>query len=189
MTKIGVIAEDTSDIEVVKELIRKFQPPSSFCVRHFVGNGCGKLRTKSRAWADQLRLRGCSCLLFLHDLDRHNPSKLRSDLVAALSPCPIPKHAIVIPIEEIEAWLMCDPSAIMRVFSLRIPPKLPGNPESIVNPKEKLESLVWRLSGKRRRYINTVHNAAIAKALNISLLRKCSAFDEFERFINSDLSA
>src|SRR5208283_889480 len=55
-------------------------------------------------WANQLHLRGCSALLFIHDLDRHKPKRLRSDLVAALSPCPIIKHTIVIPIEEIEAW-------------------------------------------------------------------------------------
>ena len=40
MTRIGVIAEDSSDIEVIKELIKKLKSPSSFCVRHFVGNGC-----------------------------------------------------------------------------------------------------------------------------------------------------
>jgi hypothetical protein len=110
------------------------------------------------------------------------------DLVAALNPCPIVKHTIVIPIEEIEAWLMCDANALKRVFSLKRPPNLPGNPESIVSPKEKLESLVWRHSGKTRRYINTVHNVAIAKQMTVSSLRKCSAFHEFERFFKTDLS-
>lgn len=188
MIRIGVIAEDTSDVDVVKELIRKLKSPNSFCVRHFVGDGCGKLRNKCRAWANQLHLRGCTALLFIHDLDRHKLAKLRNDLVAALNPCPIAKHTIVIPIEEIEAWLMCDANALKRVFSLKRPPNLPGNPESIVSPKEKLESLVWRHSGKKRRYINTVHNAAIAKLTTVSSLRKCSAFHDFERFFKTDLS-
>jgi hypothetical protein len=65
---------------------------------------------------------------------------------------------------------------------------LPGNPESIVSPKEKLASLVWRHSGKTRRYINTVHNAAIGKQTTVSSLRKCSAFHEYERFFKTDLS-
>ena len=114
MTRIGVIAEDSSDIDVVKELILKLKSPRSFCVRHFVGNGCGKLRNKCRAWANQLHLNGCSALLFIHDLDRNKPAKLRTDLTAALTPCPIVKHVIVIPIEEIEAWLMCDASAFKK---------------------------------------------------------------------------
>jgi hypothetical protein len=188
MIRIGIIAEDTSDVDVVTELIRKLKSPKSFCVRHFVGDGCGKLRNKCRAWANQLHLRGCSALLFVHDLDRHKPARLRSDLVASLCPCPIAKHLIVIPIEEIEAWLMCDANALKRVFALDKPPNLPGNPESIISPKEKLESLVWRNSGKTRRYINTVHNAVIAKYIDVSSLRKCSAFHEFERFVKTDLS-
>ena len=83
---------------------------------------------------------------------------------------------------------MCDAKALMRVFSLKKLPNLPGNPESIVSPKGKLESLVWRHSGKTRRYINTAHNVAIAKQTAISSLRKCSAFHDFERFFRSDLS-
>ncbi len=188
MIRIGVIAEDISDIDVVKALLLKLITRNSFCVRHFVGDGCGKLRNKCHAWANQLRLMGCSSLLFVHDLDRHRVEQLRRDLVEALSPCPIAKNAIVIPVEEIEAWLMSDSEAIKRVFSLKRAPNLTGNPESIVSPKEKLESLVWRLSGKRRRYINTVHNAEIAKLTAISSLRRCSAFHEFERFVRTDLS-
>ena len=188
MIRIGVIAEDTSDVDVVKELIRKLKAPNSFCVRYFVGDGCGKLRNKCRAWAYQLHLIGCTSLLFLHDLDRHKLEQLRRDLFAALNPCPIAKHTIVIPIEEIEAWLMCDANALKHVFNLKKTPNLRGNPEFIVSPKEKLELLVWRHSGKTRRYINTVHNAAIAKQVNITSLRRCSAFHEFERFLKTDLS-
>ena len=93
----------------------------------------------------------------------------------------------MIPIEEIEAWLMCDANAVKRVFGLKKKPNLPNNPESIVSPKEKLESLVWRHSGKTRRYINTVHNVAIAKHSNIASLRKCAAFHPFENFIRVEV--
>jgi len=188
MTRIGVIAEDSSDVDVAKELIKKIKSSNSFCVRHFAADGCGKLRNKCRAWAHQLHLKGCSVLLLIHDLDKRKLAQLRGDLIAALSPCPIAKHAIIIPIEEIEAWLMCDAKALKRVFSLKKSPNLPGNPEYLVSPKEKLESLIWRVSGKTKRYINTVHNAAIAKQATVSSLRKCPAFHEFERFVKTELN-
>ena len=188
MTRIGVIAEDTSDVEVTKALLLKLKSPKSFCVRHFVGDGCGKLRNKCRAWAQQLHLRGCSALLLIHDLDRRDLAQLHRDLVAALEPCPITKHAIVIPIEEIEAWLMCDANALKRVFSLKKLPKLPGNPELVTSPKERLESLIWIQSRKTRRYIHTVHNVTIAKQVTVSSLRKCSAFRHFERFVRTELA-
>jgi hypothetical protein len=187
MTRIGVLAEDSSDVDVVKELIRKFKSPNSFCIRHFAADGCGKLRNKCRAWANQLHLKGCSVLLLIHDLDRRNLAGLRKDLVSALNPCPIATHTIVIPIEEIEAWLMSDGNALKRAFSLKKAPNLSGNPEYIVSPKEKLESLVWRLSGKSKRYINTVHNAVIAKHVTVSNLRRCAAFHEFERFVRQEV--
>lgn len=62
----------------------------------------------------------------------------------------------------------------LEVFSLKKPPNLPGNPEYVVSPKEKLELLIWRVSGKTKRYINTVHNAAIAKQVAVSSLRSLS---------------
>lgn len=183
MTRIGVIAEDNSDVEVAKELIGKLKSKKLFCVRHFVGNGCGKLRNKCRAWAEQLRLQGCTVLIFIHDLDRNNLQNLRTKLTNSLNPCPILKHSIVIPVEEIEAWLMCDVAALKKVFSIKKSFKLPNNPESIASPKEKLESLVWVHSGKTRRYLHTVHNVAIAKNMPASCMRKCAAFRQFENFV------
>ena len=56
------------------------------------------------------------------------------------------------------------------------------------DPKEKLEELIWRHSGKTRRYIDAVHNQKIAKQVKISELKKCPAFLEFRRFIEAELN-
>ena len=95
----------------------------------------------------------------------------------------IAKHTIVIPIEEIEAWLLCDVGALRKTFLIKKTFNLPNNPESVVSPKEKLESLVHIHSGKTRRYINTVHNVAIAKNIPATSMRKCAAFRQFEDFV------
>ena len=67
--RVGILAEEDSDVAVVRLLLQKIVPSRSFGVRYFVGHGCGKLRYKCNVWAAQLADRGCSALLVIHDLD------------------------------------------------------------------------------------------------------------------------
>ncbi len=53
-TKIGVIAEEQNDIDVLYQYTCKIIPENSFSFLRFVGHGCGKLRKKCRAWAENL---------------------------------------------------------------------------------------------------------------------------------------
>ncbi len=55
--KFGIIAEDKSDVDVIKEFLAKYLKPSEFSVKHFVGQGCGKLKSKCQAWAVNLKKR------------------------------------------------------------------------------------------------------------------------------------
>jgi len=188
MIKIGVLAEDNSDVEVIRELLQKVAKSRPFAVRSFVGHGCGKLRNKCHDWAHQLYLKGCAMLLLIHDLDRRKLPALRTDLVKALGNCSIAKHSIIIPVQELEAWLLCDANALKKTFSMKKLPKIPGNPEFINDPKEKLDALIWHCSGKTQRYMNTIHNQKIAKHVEISELKKCQAFLEFEKFIKAEMN-
>jgi hypothetical protein len=185
MTRVGIIAEDESDVQVARELILKFKSKNSFCIKHFLGHGCGKIRHKCATWSKQLYLKGCSVLILLHDLDRNNKKQLREDIEKALYPCPISENIIVIPVEEIEAWLMCDVNALKKTFSIKKSFKLPNNPESIVSPKEKLEQIIWIYSGKTKRYLHTQHNAVIAKNIPVAALQKCPAFHDFAKFVKT----
>jgi hypothetical protein len=180
--KVGVIAEEDNDVDVVHVLLKKITPRRSFCIRSFVGHGCGKLRYKGRVWASQLANRGCSVLLFIHDLDRQRLNQLRTELEEALKPCPIQPYLIVIPIEELEAWLLADANALRGSFNLKKRPKSVANPESIADPKRFLEAMIWSHSEKKKRYVNTIHNVRIAEHIDVSALRKCSAFRPFEKF-------
>ena len=56
--RIGVIAEDTSDVEVLYELTAKLIEPNKFSFRRFVGKGCGKIKRKCGAWASALQTKG-----------------------------------------------------------------------------------------------------------------------------------
>lgn len=180
--RVGILAEDDSDVAVVRLLLTKITPRRSFGVRFFVGHGCGKLRYKARVWAAQLAARGCSTLLLIHDLDREDLAKLRLTLESALDPSPILPYLIVIPIEELEAWLLTDADALRATFSLKRKPKCPPSPELVRDPKRYLENLIRVTSEKTKRYVNTIHNVRIADRMSVSSLRKCKAFRPLEQF-------
>jgi Domain of unknown function (DUF4276) len=179
--ELGILAEEQNDVDVMSIVVRRMSPGTKIGVRQFLGHGCGKLRNKCRDWAQQLKNRGCSTLLLVHDLDRASLPELRATLSGILSPNPFAQSIILIPVEELEAWLMSDPNALKKAFSLKKIPKCPGNPETVANPKEMLRDLIWKESGKEKRYRNTVHNARIAEHVALNALRRCSIFRDFER--------
>jgi hypothetical protein len=181
---IGVIAEDDSDVEIVDELIKKILPQKRYSIKSFVGHGCGKVRGKCFQWANVLKTKGCSKLILLHDLDEHNFTSLNNQLCTALKNCSIPKHIVIIPIKEVEAWLLCDNQAIKRAMKLRenVPPV--ANPQAILDPKKKLGEIIYLRSGKTKRYLNSAHNRKIAAELNLASVRKCcTSYLPLERFV------
>lgn len=180
--KLGVLAEDASDIDVLRAVLPKVAPRKSFGIRSFHGRGCAKIRSKCRRWATVLADSGCSVLILMHDSDGNNVAKIIRVIEASLRPCPISIYLIIIPIEEVEAWLLTDPAAIKATFSLKSNFRCPANPERIHDPKEYLRELVWKASGKTKDYINTVHNKRIAERLTLNSLRKCSAFLRLQAF-------
>ena len=185
---IGVIAEDQSDIDSLYEFARKIGPENSYRFRKFVGHGCGKLRKKCKAWSENLKARGCSYLVVSHDLDERDAQALRTELEALVSGIGFERYVVVIPVKELEAWLLCDPDAIRSVFRLRKDPKLPSNPESLVDPKKELGSLVKAAGGAI--YVNTVHNRKIAAASSVDLIsERCPSFEPYFLFISQVLNS
>ncbi len=179
--KIGVIAEEDNDVDVLYELTRKIIEENQFSFKQFVGKGCGKLRKKCRAWAVNLLERGCALLVVMHDLDERNVKELRFELGQKINGVGFEKSIVLIPIQELEAWLLADPVAIKTVFNMRRLPRIPNNPESMTDPKGFLGKLVSRNS--KSHYVNTIHNRRIAAALNLKALGKCPAFSGYPTFL------
>lgn len=178
---IGVIAEEHNDIDVLYHFTSKLIPENSFSFSKFVGHGCGKLRRKCRAWAQNLIRRGCSHLVVMHDLDDNEESVLRQQLEQSVHDIAFTGSLIVIPVQEVEAWLLCDATALRNVFSMKKQPKLPARPERIRSPKEHLRALVWKASKKH--YVNTIHNRRIASSMLIESLEVCKSFAPYPRFL------
>lgn len=185
--KIGVMAEDASDIEVISEIIGKYLHQCDFSVKRFVGNGCGKLRNKCKSWASLLSKSGCEHIILFHDLDRNNEAQLRRDLESKINKGDFPNSVIVIPIEELEAWLLVDPAAIQKVFGLAKEPRISNQTETIKSPKEHLRYIVWK-SGKKR-YMNTTHNKKIATEIPIEKLKNCKSYNNFDKYIRDYICA
>src|ERR1043166_1036454 len=154
--RIGVIAEEANDIDVLYELTSKVIRSNTFSFGRFVGHGCGKLRRKGGAWAQDLVDRGCSSVVIIHDLDNREELELRCVLEEQIRDLGVRNSIVLIPIEEIEAWLLADSDALRSVFRMRRTPRVPAHPETIRGPKEYLGEIVGRNS--KTRYINTIHN-------------------------------
>lgn len=181
--RIGVIAEDNSDIGVLSILFSKIAPSKKFIVRKFVGHGCGRIASKCHNWARNLKIQGCTALVLVHDLDTRIFAKLHKELSGALSPSPIAKNVVVIPVRELEAWLLSDCSAIQNALNLKSRPTRISHPEALLDPKRELREIVYRRSDKTKRFISTVHNQAIARELHLTEVRRCSSFKPLDDFI------
>jgi len=185
--RLGIIAEDDGDVDVAEILIRKIAA-KHFQVKKFVGRGCGKIVAKCRPWATTLHSQGCSLLIIIHDLDEKSEPVLRQMLNNALNPSPIAKHVIIIPIKELEAWLLSDHDAINLALKLKRPLPKVSNPQALARPKERLRDLIYSYSQKRIIYVNTIHNARIAAKTSIRVIKaRCSSFVPFANFVSAYL--
>jgi hypothetical protein len=185
---IGVIAEDDSDVESVKVLVHRIANNPNIGIKKSVGKGCGKIKRKCFGWSGDLKRRGCSLLILIHDRDTNNLNDLKTKIHNALNPCPIRIFLICIPIQELEAWLLSDPKGIQTALHMKKPPKVKGLPETINSPKERLGELIRIASQGEIEYINTEHNPKIAEKISINLVKeKCPSFKPFYDFVQLNL--
>src|SRR5258708_37199907 len=101
--RLGVIAEDQSDIDVLDLVMQKIAK-KGFRIQKFVGNGCGRIQGKCRSWAENLRRQGCDILVLLHDLDNKNLLVLRKVIQNSLTPSPFPSHIFVFTVLQLQDW-------------------------------------------------------------------------------------
>ncbi len=187
MTDLGIMAEDISDIDTLSVLARKINR-NNYKIKKYSAKGCAKLRRKCSAVAGQWVKVNVNYIIICHDLDCDDDRtcrKLNEDIKNKVSGISNYQNiiCIVIPIQEIEAWLLADIVAINSHFNRMNLKEIP-NPEKIESPKEYIQR---RSKGKncKPRYINSIHNQEIALKVDIDKIKqKCPAFSPFHDFIS-----
>jgi hypothetical protein len=181
--RVGLIAEDESDIEALKELLKRITGKPNIGFKHFVGRGCGKIKRKADEWAKQLKQRGCKVLIVVHDLDKNNHDDLFKFIHASLHPFVINETLISIPIEEMEAWFLSDEMGLKKALKLKKTTKVFYHPEKIISPKEVLGKEIEKASNDTKIYLNVKHNSIIAKTIDIDIMKaKCKSFKKLYEF-------
>lgn len=181
--QIGIIAEDDSDVKVLEIITRKILEKRPICFKKMVGRGGANVRRKCSRFASDLKVRGCSVLVVLHDLDRGIESDLRFLLEQNIKALDFRAKIVLIPVEELEAWLLSDPEAIKRTFKMKKVPKITRQTHTIASPKEFLEKLVNKNSNSR--YVNTIHNSKIAEFVTLDNLMRCPSFVEYPKVLRT----
>jgi hypothetical protein len=179
---IGIIAEDESDVRTLDVLIGKIAA-RPYLIKSFKGDGCGKIVGKCHAWSQNLHEQGCRYLLIVHDLDRARKNELFVRMRDALGASPIKTFALIIPVREIEAWLLADHAAIKKAMKIKGSLSSIANPEAIQNPKEFLGRLIYTKSNHSRRYVNAIDNVKIAAECVPNNLLRCSSFLDLHEFV------
>jgi len=180
----GIFSEDKSDFETLKVLIQRLaiDEKIQFCGKGF--NGCGELL--KHAWRNlksQADM-GCTRFVIAHDADQRDFRDVQRDLVdKIIKPSGIKKSiCLLVPVQEIEAWLLADVCAASNLFKGWMPKPEP-NPESIARPKEYLEKLSRVASGSPR-YRHAMHNPQLAKHIDlVKVSKSCPSFRPLETFV------
>lgn len=182
----AVLAEDRSDVDALVVLIRRINDTPKAPIRRKGFSGCGELCRKAWSHIKAFAEEGATRFVICHDSDGNDPAAIRrkvSGSITAKITLP-PSCFIVVPVQELEAWMIADEAAIRAVIpSLVIAPV--SRPELINSPKEWLirESKRGR---SRPLYVPTAHNDKVAADLDVAKVRaKCPSFGELVDFVKS----
>ena len=95
---------------------------------------------------------------------------------------------VVIPVQELEAWILADLASASNVFK-SWKPKPINNPETISDPKEHLIKLSLAENNKPR-YSHALHNERLAKYIDLkTVAMKCPSFRTLEKFVTTAMPA
>lgn len=185
----GVLGEDQSDGSVLQCLIRRIGKDTSIRVKPKGYGSKGGVLTKGHRDIKGLLDLGWKFFVVCLDADGPDDTQTMADIRdKVIMPSGVENDACcVVPIQELEAWILADIAAVTQVFTSWVNPKEITNPEKIDSPKEYLEGQSKGANNKPR-YSHATHNEKVAAHLNLDVVyRKCPSFRVFDIFVRKKL--
>lgn len=179
-----ILGEDDSDFETLKVLIRRLANDDKTPVKGKGFGGHAKLLKDGWKILEQMAMLGCTRFVIAHDADQKPVREIERELVEKIiKPSGVTACVcLLVPVQEIEAWLLADLSAASKIFKGWKPADMP-NPETIRSPKEYLEKLSRQGNGKPR-YVHATHNPAMARHVCLGKISKnCPSFRPLEKLV------
>jgi hypothetical protein len=187
----GVLGEDKSDVATLKVLIRRLADDQSISIKTKGYSGCGEMLKEGGKQLKLFAKLGYNRLIVCYDADNEKPNNRHQEVVkriikkSGLTGLKKEIICILIPVQEIEAWILADIEAVTHIFKNWYPKPI-FNPESIDSPKEYLEKLS-RDAKKRPRYNHATHNEKVAQYLDLDkVIQKCHSFNPLVKLVKSD---
>lgn len=186
----GIIAEDNSDIECLKVIIKRLAKNDSLKIKHKGYKGCANMLRDG--WKD---LKAYSQLSYITHFivcydkdDSKGQTRYEEVINKIIKPSGLKnkKVCILIPIQEMEAWILADIESVTKVISSWKPAEKFQSPELIESPKEKLTKLSQTKSSKPL-YDYVTHNQQVFKHIDLEIVKKkCPSFAELYEFVKND---
>ncbi len=186
--KFAVLGEDKSDAETLVQIVKRLLGDERASVFSKGFSGCGELCRKGASHIRQFAGRMATHFIICHDADGPDPrpayEKVSQRVVRPSGQLHV--SCIVVPVQEIEAWMMADEAAIAAVIPSLVLADA-TNPEQTANPKEWLIRQS-RQGRSRPLYVPAVHNPNIARHLDLDKVsRKCPSFQPLAEFVKRDI--
>lgn len=176
----GIIGEDNSDVEALKYIVKRLAGDESISVKTKGYAGGPKMLSKGKRQLKSFSLLGVTRFIICYDSDRESSKDRHNEAMTKIvKPSgianPSSSCCIVIPVQELEAWILADIQAASKKFSSwKNSPEI-NNPESINDPKEHLISLSKKYS--KHVYSQALDNPPMAKVIDLEKVRqKCPSF-------------
>lgn len=184
-----VIAEDASDVKCLKILIKRLAGDKPLTIEGKGFGSCGNMMNKGarflNSYSNQVNF---SKFIICHDRDKRSYQSVYKnvdDRIIKNAGINNKEICILIPTEEIEAWILADIKAVSMVIPSWQPKGNYQSPEKIENPKEVLQSLS-RINKPRPLYNHALHNEKIMGYLDLAVVKnKCPSFAELAAFVES----
>jgi hypothetical protein len=184
-----VLAESKSDFNCLKTLIRLLAKNNAIPVKGKGFGSCGEMVKEGAALCRLHKAQGYRKFIICHDKDKATRQEQYNKVASKIiKPAKIENDSIciVIPTEELEAWILADIKAVSNVISSWKPTEKFDYPETVSNPKEKLEKLSENPKQKPL-YNHAVYNEKVMQHLDLNIVKKkCPSFRELADFIEQN---